>query len=149
MPDIALTTDIIVGFPGESDADFETTLQNVSELGLLFAHIFPYSDRPDTEASKMTCKVDEAIKNTRCARLRDAVKATQDKILTEYINNRVALSLLIETEKSGYLYGHTENFVELKIKKTECGAKSGEIIPVILTKINEKYGEYMAEAIKI
>ena len=140
---------MICGFPSESDADFQTTLENTAELGLLFAHIFPYSDRPDTEASKMKEKLDEATKNTRCSYLRDTVAISRKKILTDYINNKTPFSLLIETEKDGYLYGHTENFIEARVKKSDTDAHSGEIITVILTKFNDNYGEYMADAIKI
>ena len=149
MPNVCFTADMICGFPSESDEDFNTTLQNTAELGLLFAHIFPYSDRPETEASKMQDKVNEAIKNARCNTLRETVAATQKEILTDYINNKIPLALLIETEKDGYLYGHTENFIEVRVSRAECNAKSGEIIPVILTKSNNIYGEYMADAVKI
>lgn len=148
IPSVCFTADMICGFPGEDDEDFATTLQNTAELGLLFAHIFPYSDRPETEASKMQEKIDEATKNVRCTALRETVKTTQNEILTDYINNKTPLSLLIETEKDGYLYGHTENFIEARIKKTD-GIDTGKIIPVILTKPNNIYGEYMADAIKI
>ena len=149
IPNICFTADMICGFPSESDADFQTTLENTAELGLLFAHIFPYSDRPDTEASKMKEKLDEATKNTRCSYLRDTVAISRKKILTDYINNKTPFSLLIETEKDGYLYGHTENFIEARVKKSDTDAHSGEIITVILTKFNDNYGEYMADAIKI
>ncbi len=149
IPNVCFTADMICGFPGESDGDFETTLQNTAELGLLFAHIFPYSDRPETEASKMQGKVDEGVKNARCAALRDVVSGTQKKIITDYINNKTPLNLLVETKKDGYLFGHTENFIEVRISATECNAKSGEIVPVVLTKSNNIYGEYMAQAVKI
>jgi threonylcarbamoyladenosine tRNA methylthiotransferase MtaB len=82
---VCFTADMICGFPGETDEDFEQTLQNTKELGLLFAHIFPYSDRPDTEASKMPCKVDDGTKNERCARLREAVSTSQKEILTDIL----------------------------------------------------------------
>lgn len=149
MKNVCFTADMICGFPNESEEDFSATLQNTAELGLLSAHIFPYSDRPETEASKMQGKVDEGAKNARCAALREVVKATQEKIITDYINYKTQLNLLVETKKDGYLYGHTENFVEVRVKASECDAKSGEIVPVILTKSNNIYGEYMADAIKI
>ena len=148
IPNVCFTADVICGFPGESDDDFDITLKNTAELGLLFAHIFPYSDRPDTEASKMQGKVDEATKSGRCIALRQAVKRTGDDILSYFISNKTPLRLLIETEKDGYLYGHTENFIEARIKKAD-DVSAGEIATVILTKINENYGEFMAYAVKI
>ncbi len=146
IPNICFTADIICGFPGESDEDFQTTLENTAELGLLFAHIFPYSDRPGTEASAMQDKLDEATKNARCAALREVVKQSQAEILTDFINNKTPLSLLIETEKDGYFYGHTENFIEVRIKKEE-NLTAGQTVPVILTDINGAYGEFMSNGV--
>ena len=135
IPNIEFTADMICGFPGESDEDFETTKQNVEKLGLLFAHIFPYSDRPETEASAMKNKVDEAVKNTRCAVLRQTVNESRRKIITDYIKEGSTFSVLVETEKDGYAYGHTENFIEVAVPCSELpDDKLGKIFTV---KLNE------------
>ena len=63
--DPAITTDIIVGFPGETDEDFEDTIKNLTELGLYEIHTFKYSRRKGTVADKMKDQVDERVKNTR------------------------------------------------------------------------------------
>ncbi len=145
IPNVCFTADLICGFPNESDGDFAVTLENTAELRLLFAHIFPYSDRPSTEASSMANKVDEQVKNARCAALREAVKTSQSAIISDLINKKIPLSLLIETEKDGYFYGHTENFIECRIKACpSLGA--GNIARVRLIKSNDAYGEYMADA---
>ncbi len=146
IQNICFTADLICGFPGETDEDFAITLENTERLGLLFAHIFPYSDRPDTEASKMSGKINEATKNARCAELREVVKASQNAIISEFIKNKTPLSLLIETEKDGYFYGHTENFIECKIKAAPS-LGTGKIVSVTLTRATNNYGEYMADAV--
>ena len=69
VPDVAVTTDIIVGFPGETEEDFATTLAFAEKCGFAKMHIFPYSKRKGTPAEKMPNQVDEAVKGERAARL--------------------------------------------------------------------------------
>ena len=69
VPDVAITTDVIVGFPGETEEDFQTTLQFAEKCGFAKMHIFPYSKRKGTPAEKMPNQVDEAVKSERAARL--------------------------------------------------------------------------------
>ena len=69
VPDVAITTDIIVGFPGETEEDFATTLAFAEQCGFAKMHIFPYSKRKGTPAEKMPNQVDEAVKGERAARL--------------------------------------------------------------------------------
>lgn len=69
VPDVAITTDVIVGFPGETEEDFQTTLAFAKECGFAKMHIFPYSKRKGTPAAEMPEQVDEAVKSERAARL--------------------------------------------------------------------------------
>ena len=69
VPDIEFTTDIIVGFPGESEEDFAATLDIAEKIGLYHIHIFPYSDRRGTEAASMKDKLPAEVKNERFDRL--------------------------------------------------------------------------------
>ena len=147
IPGVCFTADMICGFPGESDEDFETTLQNVKELKLSFAHIFPYSDRPGTEASSMKDKVYEATKNSRCARLREAVCESREEIVSSFINKQNVFRVLIETEKDGYLFGHTENFIEVRVKAPSFARSLlGKVISVKLTKTEKIGGEIVVFA---
>jgi tRNA-2-methylthio-N6-dimethylallyladenosine synthase len=75
--DIALATDFIVGFPGETDADFEATLRLVDDIGFAQAYAFKYSPRPGTPAAGMTGQVDEAVKASRLKTLQDLLDARQ------------------------------------------------------------------------
>ena len=71
IPDLALTTDIIVGFPGESDEEFEESIRFVERMGFARLHVFPYSPRPGTAAARMPDQVREAVKKERRARMLD------------------------------------------------------------------------------
>ena len=81
-PDIALSSDFIVGFPGETDEDFEQTLRLVEEIGFIQAYSFKYSPRPGTPAAALDNQVDEAVKESRLARLQDLLN-TQQKAFNE------------------------------------------------------------------
>ncbi len=142
LPDVCFTADIICGFPGESDEDFSETLENVKKLKLLHAHIFPYSKRPGTEAEKMPNQVDEAIKNARCAELSLVCEKSRHEIIDGFVRKENIFNLLIETYSDGYLHGHTENFIPLKLKGTQC--ELGKIIKVKVTSSKEENGEFYA-----
>jgi tRNA-2-methylthio-N6-dimethylallyladenosine synthase len=75
IPDLALGTDVIVGFPGESEADFVATLEVVEQVGFDSAFTFVYSPRSGTEAASMANPVDDGVKRERMARLVDVVQA--------------------------------------------------------------------------
>ena len=91
VPDIAITTDIIVGFPGETEADFEETLRFARSCGFAKMHIFPYSKRKGTPAEKMPNQVDEHIKQERAARLSELDKEMQHEAMTYWIGKDVTV----------------------------------------------------------
>jgi tRNA-2-methylthio-N6-dimethylallyladenosine synthase len=89
-PEISLTTDLIVGFPGETEDDFQDTLRMVQEVGYESSFSFAYSDRPGTKASRMPGKIEQAVKLERLARL----QALQEELTIE----RLKESMGRETE---------------------------------------------------
>lgn len=113
IPDVTFTTDIIVGFPGETDEMFEETCAYVKKTQFLFAHIFPYSDRAGTDASKMTDKIDEGTKRKRAETLKRIMTETRKKVIASFLGTE--RDVLVETVKDGEAYGHTDNFIEVKI----------------------------------
>ncbi|MBL8845764.1 MAG: tRNA (N6-isopentenyl adenosine(37)-C2)-methylthiotransferase MiaB [Hyphomicrobium zavarzinii] len=96
-PDIALSTDIIVGFPGETDEDFEATLTLVKEVGFAHAYSFKYSPRPGTPASKMEGQVAEGVKRERLERL----QAVIDEGHSRFNRATVGRTLPVLFEKTG------------------------------------------------
>ncbi len=142
LPDVCFTADIICGFPGETVEDFSETLENVKKLGLLHAHIFPYSKRPGTEAEKMPHQVDEAVKNLRCAELSKVCEESRREIIDGFVQNGRVFDLLTETFANGYLHGHTENFIPLKLEGSKCDTE--KIIKVKIISSEEENGEFLA-----
>ena len=113
-PGISLSTDVIVGFPGETEEDFKDTLKFCEEIGFSKIHVFPYSDRTGTVASRMKDKVPGNIKKDRVHRLLDL----SNKLESEYFNSCLdsEVDVLIEEQKEDYYYGFTSNYIPLKLK---------------------------------
>ncbi len=142
IPDVCFTADVICGFPGETDEDFCETVENISSLGLLHAHIFPYSKRPGTEAADMPDQIDENIKSERCARLNEVCKKSRAEVADGFVKSKKTFALLAETFSDGYLHGHSESFVPLKLKGSPD--EVGSIIQVRMESSLETRGEFSA-----
>ena len=114
MPDLVLTSDVIVGFPGETEEEFERTRAFLKTLPLLHTHVFAYSPRPDTEAASMPLQVDEQTKKSRSARLIAHCEDIRDGLLKK--EEGQSYPVLFEQYKKGVAYGHTPNFIEVAVK---------------------------------
>lgn len=113
--DCTLTTDIMVGFAGESDEDFSESLAFAKEIAFEKVHIFPYSIRKGTRAEKLTGHLDKSIKDERCRIL----AAETDKIRRSFFEKQVdrIYGVLIESQTdSGFFTGHTANYIPVKAK---------------------------------
>ena len=113
-PDIAISTDVIVGFPGESQELFNTTIETCKRIGFSKIHVFPYSERRGTASASMNNKIDEHEKKMRSKRLIEVSKDLEINYMKKFLNSEV--SVLIEEYKDGYSYGHTGNFLYCKIE---------------------------------
>lgn len=107
-PDVTFGADIIAGFPTETDAMFENSLRIIEECDLSFLHVFPYSPREGTPASRMPQVKGPVIKE-RAARLREAGLQNLDKTLARFVGREV--TVLLETETQG----HTEHFLKAQM----------------------------------
>lgn len=110
---LAVTTDVIVGHPYETDEDFKETLAFVEKIGFAKVHVFPYSKRQYTKSSRMP-EVNGLIKKARCHELINLSKKLEIKYMQKFIGQEV--EFLIEQNKDGYSYGHSTNYLDLKIK---------------------------------
>ena len=113
-----ITTDIIVGFPGESDEEFEETAAFVKKVGFLKVHVFPYSKRDGTYAAKMSEQIAPEIKKKR----EDRLIAICDEVAKEYLDsfNGGSERVLLEEEIKGredYILGHTDRYLEVAVPK--------------------------------
>lgn len=112
FPDAAITTDIMVGFPGETDEEFERSLAFAEEISFAEAHVFKYSVRRGTAAEKMPMQIDPHIKEERSKKLIAATNKTRDKFLKEHIGKNV--TVLFEREhkgQKGVYEGKTDNYI--------------------------------------
>lgn len=112
-PDIALTTDVIVGFPGEDERLFKETLKTCQKLKFTKIHVFPYSKRNNTTAINLPDHVDETVKKARARSLISLSKELEIKYMQKYLDKEVII--LTENYKDGYTYGHTSNYLFVKV----------------------------------
>lgn len=133
-PDMAITTDVIVGFPNETKQDFDETVNFVKELRLAGGHVFPFSSRNGTPAAKMSGQLTKDIKHSRCKKL----IAVFDELEDDYYKKHIGKSVLVipETYSDGYLTGHTDNY--LKVKFSGCKELIGKDVLVKLDSYENK-----------
>ena len=113
MPHACIGVDVIVGFPGETDALFLKTYQLLSELDISYLHVFTYSERPNTEAVKISDVVPKNVRNKRSKMLRGLSVKKRRAFYESQID--AELTVLFEGEnKKGYIHGFTENYVKVK-----------------------------------
>jgi len=116
IPQISITTDCLVGFPGETGKNFENTIDLVKKINPLKVHIFPYSSRPGTKAADFSGLVDPKIINLRCARLRKIAKQCQVNFLRKFVAKNAAV--LIEgraKDNPSFLEGLTDNYLQVRL----------------------------------
>lgn len=113
--DIAITTDIIVGFPMETDELFNETLTTAKELAFAKIHVFPYSERKGTKSATFDNKVEPSIKKMRARELLKLSKELEIAYANKFIGRK--LEVLTEEIKDGNTYGHTSNYLHVKINK--------------------------------
>ena len=119
IPNVKFTTDVIVGFPGESEDDFCQTEEFVSNAGFLTVHIFPYSKRKGTLASQMSGQISSEIKSERLHRLEKVASESQKAILSDAVCGAPIRRVLFETYSDGYALGHTDDFIEVAVPSPE------------------------------
>ncbi len=112
-----LTTDIMVGFPGETQADFESSLAFAQKVGFEKIHVFPYSIRPGTPAAKMPDQIEKAEKEKRAAIMGTAA----DKIRKDFLESQIGktLEVLIEEYHESFAQGFTKNYTPVRIACSE------------------------------
>lgn len=117
IPDLLVGTDIIVGFPGETDEMFEETYRFVESLPLAYFHVFSYSDRSLARSSRMENKVPENIIRDRSSRMRQLGLQKKREHYSRYVGQ--VIPVLFEQEKNGYWLGHDEHYLLVAVQSTE------------------------------
>lgn len=117
IPNFNLTTDIIVGFPGETEEEWQKSVSFIEETQFSHIHIFTYSKREGTKAASLVNQVETAIKKERSKQLHVLAQSMRQKLLTEQIGNNH--TVLWETKnEDGNWFGYTENFIRVALKNS-------------------------------
>lgn len=116
IKDISITTDVIVGFPSETDEDFLESLDSIKKIGFSKIHVFPFSSRSGTPASKMKNVFDDITKKKRVDTLLDLSKKLEYSYASKFLNSTQKVLFEKDDEESGYLKGHTSNYLLVKAK---------------------------------
>ncbi len=136
VPDVAITTDVIVGFPGETDEDFAETLDFVQKCGFAKMHIFPYSKRKGTPAAEMPQQVDEAVKSERAARLAQVDDTLHRSTLAAMVG-RVEEVLFEQPVDAAHMEGLCGPY--LRVVAAGSAQLANEIAKVKITGVQDDY----------
>lgn len=141
--DVMLTTDVIVGFPGETDAEFETTYNFLKEVKFYKMHVFKYSQREGTKAAGMPNQVDGNIKEKRSQILIELSNKNQEEYNKTYIGKQV--EVLFEEREDKYYKGHTSNYIMVKYEtNADLGTSPKKLENCIKTvKVFEAKDDYL------
>lgn len=141
------TTDLMVGFPGETDADFLETVDFVRRARFLDAHVFAYSRRAGTPAAYYENQVPESVKRLRSEELIRVKDEVRDELLSELVKSKKPLSAIVEMRgEDGYYTAHSDTYVEIKFA-SELDNLTGELITLV--PVSHKCGIVYCEMAKI
>lgn len=133
--DTTLTTDIMVGFPDETEEDFNNSIEFAKKVKFEKIHAFPYSVRPGTKAEKMSNHIQKSVKEERCKKL----ISVSNKIRLDFFKSQVGntVEILCETFSDGFVYGYTKNYTPLKVR-SNCDLH-GELKKVKIIDFDDNY----------
>ena len=134
LPDTAITTDLMVGFAGETQEEFAASRDFCREIGFSQMHIFPYSIRKGTVAEKLPNQVDQQTKAARAHEMLTLAAEMKEAFYRSYLGK--TLPVLLEQEKNGWYHGTCANYMDVKVKATED--LTGQILPVTLTEYQDE-----------
>ncbi|MFA7435385.1 MAG: tRNA (N(6)-L-threonylcarbamoyladenosine(37)-C(2))-methylthiotransferase MtaB [Bacilli bacterium] len=132
FPDANITTDVMVGFPGETASDFEETKKFIDSINYGEMHVFPYSRRPNTRAYDFVDQVDDITKKFRTNELLNLSREKAIEFRKQFVGKRV--EVLVEKVQNGICYGHSSNYLNVKFESIT--AKNNDLVLVELTDYN-------------
>ncbi len=128
--DISISTDLIVGFPGESEDLFNETIDNLKDIEFSFIHVFPYARKTGTLADKLDGHIDEKIKKERLYKVEDTQKPLTLKFINKFKGH--TLKMLVERKDENYIYGYTKQYFYLKATGI---ANIGDVVDVVIDEV--------------
>ena len=131
IPRATFTTDIMVGFPGESEQDFLESISALREIGFLDAHVFAYSRRKNTPADLYPNQIPESVKRDRSERLIAAVKEVRESVVEAILSSGEALPVIFEERVGKMWRGHSDTFVTVEVEcEGDLHGESRMVLPV-------------------
>lgn len=134
FPDVAITTDIIVGFPTETDKNFDESYNFAEEVRLSKIHVFPYSPKTGTPAAKIRPQIAPDIKNERSHKMLELSERLNREFMTKYIGK--SMEVLFERIEGEFYEGHTRNYI-----KVLCKSDRDLTNELVMVKLNDIAGE--------
>ena len=137
LPDVSITTDVIVGFPGETEEEFNETVKFLERIKLTKTHVFKYSPRKGTKAADMEGQVDGSVKDKRSKILIDLSNKNEKEFTEKFIGKE--MDILVETEvkgEEGFYEGYTKNYIKVKVPCT-CQDITGKIVDIEISEAKE------------
>ncbi len=135
MPGACIGADIIAGFPGESDEDFQITIDFLMELDISYIHAFTYSERESTKAASMATAVPMRVRRLRTAQLRELSHRKKLDFYSQHLNS--TRTVLLENDaKPGWLTGYTDNYIRVQLAAED--SKINQLQDVFLSEVNDK-----------
>ncbi len=146
IPNLAVTTDIIVGFPGESDNEFNESFDFCKHMGFAKIHVFPYSKRPGTKASLMKDNVTDQEKKHRTKLMLDLSQASSHHFHKQFLGHN--MDVLWEENKNGLWYGLTDNYI--RVFHNTKGSFSNQLLTTNMVNLQDDglYGELITQGRK-
>jgi threonylcarbamoyladenosine tRNA methylthiotransferase MtaB len=141
IPNVKFTTDVIVGFPSETEEDYLDTERFIKEAQFLMVHIFPYSKRKGTPAATMEGQLSSETKTERLHRLEIIANSSTRHILEAECTSSNVKNVLFETYRDGHAYGHTDDFIEVAVPSSTPIRSEFRNVRLIYTNGNICFGE--------
>jgi len=131
MPEAAITTDIIVGFPGETDREFEESYEFCRQIGFVRIHVFSYSPRQETQAAQMPNQVGDKVKRQRSEKMLALAKESARNFSQRFLDK--TMPVLWEKQTNGIWSGLTDNYIKVYTRSSEN--LTNKLLPVRLVDI--------------
>jgi len=133
IPQLAITTDVIVGFPGEADVEFQESFDFVERMNFARIHVFPYSAREGTVAAKFPLHVSDLVKDTRSKAMQRLADASQQRFAAQFVGHTLNVLYEQESTEPGVWSGYSDNYI--RVTTTSRENLANRIVPTRLTQV--------------
>ena len=137
IKDVSITTDLIVGFPGETEHEFNQTVEFIKNINLQDIHVFKYSKRTGTRAAEMDFQIENKIKEERSKKIIDINRQNKINFMEKYLGKVMNVLYCTQMSFDNGIYGYTENYI--KVCTDSVKNKLGKVLPTLIENLNDDY----------